>query len=51
MINRDFDELVKYQKKEKTDYLGHGERAENLDPKTNNRKVSNENPGATGREV
>ncbi|WP_159431563.1 hypothetical protein [Ornithinibacillus halophilus] len=51
MINEDFDKLVKYQKKEKTDYLGHGERGKELDPNTNNRKTSNKHPGATGRDV
>ncbi|SHG18589.1 hypothetical protein SAMN05216225_101924 [Ornithinibacillus halophilus] len=51
VINEDFDKLVKYQKKEKTDYLGHGERGKELDPNTNNRKTSNKHPGATGRDV
>lgn len=49
-INQDFDKLVKYQKKEKSPYLGHGEQAKNTDPSTNNRKMSNSNPGATGPE-
>ncbi|MDL4840432.1 hypothetical protein [Aquibacillus rhizosphaerae] len=49
MINQDFDRFVKTQEKEKTSYLGHGERGKNIDSKTNNRKISNTNVGASGR--
>ncbi|GGM30673.1 hypothetical protein GCM10011351_16030 [Paraliobacillus quinghaiensis] len=49
MINEDFEKLIKYQEKEKSSYLGNGERGKNLDPQTNNRKNANKNPGASGR--
>ncbi|MRH44917.1 hypothetical protein GH741_19935 [Aquibacillus halophilus] len=51
MINQDFDGFIKNQEKEKTNYLGHGERGKNIDPKTNNRKNSNKNVGATGKNL
>ncbi|MUK87749.1 hypothetical protein GMD78_04950 [Ornithinibacillus sp. L9] len=51
MVNQDFDKFIKNQKREKAIYPGHGERAQNTDPKTNNRKVSNQHPGAEGRDI
>lgn len=51
MVNTDFEKFIKYQGKHKSDYPGHGEHAKNTDPKTNNRKTSNQHPGATGREL
>ncbi|WP_158591770.1 hypothetical protein [Oceanobacillus halophilus] len=51
MVNQDFNKFIKYQQKEKTNYPGHGERAKNRDPKTNNTKTSNKHPGAAGRDI
>ncbi|WP_179151946.1 hypothetical protein [Oceanobacillus senegalensis] len=51
MVNEDFDKLSKYQKKERRNYPGDNNHGKDLDPKTNNKKVSNSNPGAEGRDV
>ncbi len=51
MTSQERDKFVKNQNRGKTDFPNNSQRANNVDPKTNNRKNSNTSPGATGRGI